>query len=201
MVMQLDTKLIDLGRYYSLEEFLELEDLPETDEEGDPVDYELIRGKLVAKKSGPGGEHGEIVARVAAYLNLSAGMLAGEKQVGRVFSGGSCNLGQDSNVIPDVCFVLKTRLPDPFKGPIPVAPDLVVEINSPTDTTERIQEKIELYQSVKVGLIWSIYLRGKYVLVYKKDNPEPTLVTFSGELSGEDIVPGYKLPVKKLFED
>jgi Uma2 family endonuclease len=135
---------VDFTRRYTLAEFEELE-LPETDDEGDEVEYELIKGFIVAKKSGPGAEHGAVMSTLATMLNNFAGVTAGENKKGRVFTGSNSNLGIEANVIPDLCFVLDERMTTPFTGSINVAPDIIAEINSPTDTTERIQEKIEQY--------------------------------------------------------
>ncbi len=192
--------ITELGeKLYTVEEFLNL-NLPDDDDN----EYELIRGRLVAKpKGGVSGEHGDMVARITTELNVFAGVRAGEKSLGKVYSGASSNLGLSqgrSYVEPDVCFVLKDRTPPKFKGPIPVAPDLVIEVWSPSDTTEKIQNKIEAYLEAGVRLIWSVYLLSKFVLVYRLNEPDLKLLNLKDELDGEDVIPGFKVAVRNLFE-
>lgn len=190
---------MNLEHKYTIEEFSNL-DLPDEDENGNPLQYELIGGRVVPKQSGPSGEHGDIVTRLSSKLDYFAGVSAGEKRVGKVYSGASCNLGNDSNTIPDVCFVLDGRTPPKFKGSIPIAPDLVIEVNSPSDTTEKIQEKIELYQAAGVGLIWSVYMLAKFVVIYRQNDPDIKFVNITGELAADNILPDFSLPVRLLFE-
>lgn len=81
-----------------------------------------------------------------------------------------------------------------------VAPDLVVEVNSPSDTEERMEKKLKAYQEAGVKLIWSVHMLRKYVLVYYGAEPMPSLVTIDGELEGENVLPGFRLPVKNIFK-
>jgi Uma2 family endonuclease len=191
-------ELLSPSKTYTIKEFLEL-DLPEED-----APYELIEGEIVPKnqsqKPGPSGKHGEIISRLDYFLQNYAGIGASEP-LGDVYSGSACILGQPDGknwVIPDVAFVLKGRADD-FEGPIPVAPDLVIEVNSPSDTTEKIHNKIKAYRNAGVKLIWSIYLLDEFVLIYRQDSPDIKLLNLKDELDGEDVVPGFKLAVAKLF--
>ncbi len=190
-------------KLYTVEEFLKL-DLPGDENDDDSIQYELIGGRIVAKpKSGTSGEHGEIANTVGHYLKAYADIKIGEKKLGRIYNQASCNLGQPENlnyVEPDVCFVLAGRTPDKFRGAIPVAPDLVVEVWSPTDTTEKIHNKLEAYRQTGVRLIWSIYMLDKYILVHHLDQPKPIVVGLEDELDGSEVIPGFKLAVKALFE-
>jgi Uma2 family endonuclease len=104
-----------LEKFYTIEEFLKL-DLPEDE------DYELIRGRIVARQGTTSAKHGDITSRISTEISNFAGYSAGEKQTGLVFVGASTNLGnpQGKNFPkPDVCFVLKERLPDDLKVKYP----------------------------------------------------------------------------------
>ncbi len=186
-------------KLYTVEEFLNLE--WDDDDDGD---YELIRGEIVAKpKSGRCGEHGEIISRLSYYLEAYAGAGAGDEKPGWFFTSASSNLGRpagSSYVEPDYCFVLTERISEKFSGAIPVAPDLVVEVNSPSDTTQKIYNKLEAYKEAGVRLVWSIYMLNKYVVVYRLNDPDAKLLNFNDELDGEDVIPGFTLKVRKLFE-
>jgi Uma2 family endonuclease len=187
--------LVDSERVYTLDEFLNL-DLP------DDMDFELWGGRLVAKpKSGISGEHGKVVAALTEYLRN----YVRQHNLGTVYSGASTNLGStDPNpfyVAPDVCFVVNGRTPPRFKGSIPVAPDLVVEVHSPSDSTEKIQEKIEIYQAAQVPVIWSVWMMARFVVVYHHNDPDMKMYnTHSGVLAGSNVLPGFQLPVSAIFE-
>ena len=193
--------LIDFDCTYTLDEFLNL-DLPGEDD--DTIQYELIEGKILATpKSGVSGRHGKIITLIATQLDIFAGISAGTKQKGIVYSGGSTNLGQTgpnaSWVEPDVCFVLDGRTPTDFSGPIPVAPDIAIEVWSPSDSTKKIQTKVEAYQRAEVPLIWSVYMENKFILVYTLGSADIKILNLKDELEGGEILPGFKLTVSTLF--
>ncbi len=182
-------------KLYTVEEFLELE-LPDDEE------YELIGGELV-RQGVTSGKHGDIVSRVSAALSVFGGAMAGEKLKGTVYAGSSTTLGNPKGKNfpkPDVCFVLKGNGPEDFEGPIPVAPDLVVEVNSPSDTDERRFEKLQAYQQAGVKQIWSIHMLERFVIVYSAGEDYPAFLTLKDELGGGEVLPGFKLPVRALFE-
>jgi Uma2 family endonuclease len=187
-------------KLYTIEEFLNL-DLP------DDQAYELIGGRIVAKPGTTSFKHGSIVVLIAHYLEGFAGV-SSDKPLGRVLSGTSTTLGQLLNSSktfpkPDVCFVLADRLPADLEqiDILEVAPDLVVEVNSPSDTEERKFEKLQAYQQAGVKLIWSVHMLGQYVLVFQAGKPNrPAVVTIDEDLDGGSVLPGFKLPVKNIFK-
>ncbi len=182
-------------KLYTVEEFLNL-DLPDDDAN----EYELIEGRLVAKpKGGVSGPHGRVVFRLSGKIDS----FLETNPIGEGFAGASTNLGQTQGrnyVEPDVCFVAAGRILSDFSGSIPVAPDLVVEVWSPSDTTQKIHDKIIEYQAAGVRLIWSIYLLDKFIVIIRLNDPDIRFLNISGELDGEDVLPGFKLAVSKLFE-
>ncbi len=78
-------------------------------------------------------------------------------------------------------------------------PTLVVEILSPSDTIEDINEKIDAYLAARVPLIWIIDPYRRTVTVYQPDSV-PKLFTISDELSAEPHLPGFRVPVARLFD-
>jgi Uma2 family endonuclease len=187
-------------KLYTVEEFLNLEW-----DDADANDYELIEGRIVARpKSGVSGEHGEIVGTISHYLKAYGDVNIGQQKLGRIYSGASSNFGQPEGgnyAEPDVSFVLAGRTPPKFSGPIPVVPDLIVEVWSPSDTTEKIHEKIRAYQKLGVRLTWSVYMLEKFVAVYRLDEqPIRTLLDLNEELDGEAVLPGFKLKVSEIFK-
>jgi len=201
-------------RSYTLAEFYQW-----VNEYGEPErQYELINGEIVEmneREPGPSGRHGEVMLALGQYLlNFACA-----HKLGRVFVNSACTLGisiSSSNeavsssktskkvranyVVPDVLFIRQGLLQNKFEGPIPVLPELVAEINSPSDTTEAIRDKIAIYKKAGVRLLWSIYLLEEYVVVYRLDEPKRTFLNPEDDLDGEDVMPGFKLKVSALFE-
>ena len=103
-------------------------------------------------------------------------------------------------MIPDLAFVKKNRLPVRFTGPIPVAPDLIAEVNSPTDTLRKMRTKIQAHQEAGVRMVWSIYMDDQFVLVYDFVNATRRFLDLTDELDGGEVIPGFKLPVARFFE-
>ena len=180
-------------KLYTVEEFLGL-DLPDDEE------YELIGGRVVARSKGsPSGEHGRVIFKIAGQM----GVYLDKNPVGEGYTEAACTLGRPEGadyVRPDVCFVTSGRTPPRFRGPIPVAPDLAVEVWSPTDDTETIQNKLDAYKEAGVRLVWSVYLLNRYVLVYRLDDPGIKLLNLGDELEGEDVLPGFRMPIKVFFD-
>ena len=77
-------------------------------------------------------------------------------------------------------------------------PVLAVEILSPNNTVEEIDEKIDQYLEAGVPLVWIVDTRDRTVTIYRPDQ-EPELVNVRQELSGEPHLPGFRVPVANLF--
>lgn len=78
-------------------------------------------------------------------------------------------------------------------------PTLAVEILSPNDTIGEIHEKIRILLRARVPLVWAINPRTRTVMVHRLD-AEPELFNVRQELSGEPQLPGFRVPVARLFE-
>ncbi len=78
-------------------------------------------------------------------------------------------------------------------------PTLTVEILSPKDTIEEIHEKVMVYQSAGVPLVWVVNPYDRIVMVHRPD-AEPESFNIHQELSGEPHLPGFRVPVARLFE-
>ncbi len=78
-------------------------------------------------------------------------------------------------------------------------PTLAVEILSPNDTVEDIHEKLTAYRLAGVPLAWVLDPYNRTVMVHRPD-AEPELFNVRQELSGEPHLPGFRVPVARLFE-
>jgi Uma2 family endonuclease len=107
--------------------------------------------------------------------------------------------GKDTVRAPDVGFVAAHRLPEGLPdGYIPFAPDLAVEIVSPTDTAEDIHEKVTDYLKYGTRLVWVYYPKSKTAVVHMPGKTYP--VAADGLLDGGDVLPGFKMSLHDLFE-
>ena len=79
------------------------------------------------------------------------------------------------------------------------APILAIEITSPSDTQEGIEEKVELYLACGVAVVWVVEPRFRTVTVYRAD-VEPVLFNSRQEINAEPELPGFSCPVAALFE-
>ncbi|MBI4632187.1 MAG: Uma2 family endonuclease [Chloroflexi bacterium] len=171
----------------------ELFKMPEMDR------YELAKGKLISM-SPPGFEHGLIVMYIAGALHT----YARSKKLGKVFAaetGFRLSRNPDTVRAPDAAFVSKDRLPtDKPKSYADLAPDLVVEVVSPSDDPDEVQEKIEDYLDAGVKAVWVVYPKTQSVTVYHSLN-DVHVLRINDVLTAEHILPGFSLPVSQVFEE
>jgi Uncharacterized protein conserved in cyanobacteria len=101
---------------------------------------------------------------------------------------------------PDVSFVAKARIPATGvpKTYWPFAPDLAVEIVSPWDRFADVQTKVAEYLEAGTRLVWVWNPPTRTVFVYRSLRDVQVLGE-EDELSGEDVVPGFRCPVKRVF--
>jgi Uma2 family endonuclease len=78
-------------------------------------------------------------------------------------------------------------------------PILAVEILSPSDTQENVHEKVSAYLQAGVALIWVVDPDDRTVRIYRPGG-RPHLVNEDQELSGDPHLPGFRVPVRRLFE-
>ncbi|MCA0455950.1 MAG: Uma2 family endonuclease [Chloroflexi bacterium] len=108
--------------------------------------------------------------------------------------------GKDTVRAPDVGFVSVTRIseqgfPD---GYFPGAPDLAVEVISPTDEAEEVHFKVTQYLKYGTRLIWLVYRKSQTVVVHTVNGSRTLSV--DDFLDGGDLLPGFRLPVRDIFE-
>ena len=159
---------------------------------------ELIDGVLREKK-GVSQRHGEIELQISVplYTHVMQGGL------GRVYPSDTQFTvlhNPDKILIPDVAFVRAARLPPEGERwhIAPFAPDLAVEVVSPNDNSDEVNEKVGLYQRAGVPLIWVILPPPRVVDVYVLGQP-PKRLGEGDTLDGGDVIPDFRLPVADIF--
>ncbi len=101
---------------------------------------------------------------------------------------------------PDVAFVRRDRYSQAQleEGICKLAPDLAAEVVSPKDLFDEIEERVEDYLRAGVRLVWVVCLKTKQVYVHRPDG-RVTKVRENEELSGEEVLPGFRCRVGDLF--
>jgi Uma2 family endonuclease len=109
--------------------------------------------------------------------------------------------------IPDIMFFAGERLakykaetPDWKQRPFPLVPDFVAEIVSPSDKYSEIDEKIDAYLADGVRLVCVIDPQRRKATVHRPDAEQPLHLTGDAILSGGEVLPGFQIPLAKLFE-
>ena len=169
----------------------EFERLPE--EEG--YRLELVRG-MVVREPAPGEVHAVV------DLNLAAAMhgFVREQRLGRVLTNAAFVLnGTPPTVrVPDIAFVQRSRLHrEPQPEILHMAPDLAVEILSPRNRKAEIRDKLADYFGAGVRLVWIVDPARHTVEVHRQSGT--MVLTGRDILHGEDVIPGFTLPVKEIF--
>jgi Uma2 family endonuclease len=159
---------------------------------------ELVDGVLVEKVVGyPESMLALWLAHLLYRHFLEAndlGVLAGE--------AGPIRLEPGLVRIPDLSFVRWDRLPGgkiPAAPVLGLAPDLAVEVLSRGNTRGEMALKVREYFLAGVRLVWLIDPRKRLVRVYTAPD-QSTRLTERDSLDGGDVLPGLRLPVRRLFE-
>jgi len=160
--------------------------------------FELVDGKLVEQNMGA------VSSYVGVRLSRRLVEFCDEPFGGWVLAADASYqfLPDRPNTVrkPDVSFIRPGRLPDERlpDGHIRLAPDLVAEVVSPNDLFYAVEEKIAEYRSGGVRLIWIVVPPTRNVLIRRLDGSAGE-VREDGELSGEDVVPGFQVRVGDLY--
>ena len=159
--------------------------------------YELVNGEVV-EMAPPGGVHGGIAIRIGAALET----FVRQHNLGRVVVESGFRLGSQPDTVrgPDVAFIARERIPAEglprafFEG----APDLAVEIVSPTDNATELEIKVHDYLRNGAQRVWVVYPDSRRVAVHR---PDGTARWYSEDaaIEDEELLPGFSLPLREIF--
>lgn len=159
--------------------------------------YELVKGELI-EMTPPGGTHGRLASEIAWLIKN----FVKSKQLGVVLVESGFRLATNPDTVhgPDVSFLSAEKIPSDGlpDGYIPGAPDLAVEIVSPSDTASIIQDKVQDYLAYGTQLVWVVYPRQRLVIVHHPDGTARTLQQ-TDTLGGETVIPDFSCQVADIF--
>lgn len=158
---------------------------------------ELVDAALVEKPMG------YYESRVAAALIFFLETFLQQSDLGIVLApDATIRLARGLVRLPDVSFISWERFPDRQlpAGPIlDVAPDLAVEILSESNTPREMARKVGEYFDAGTGLVWVIDPATHRATVYTASEDRAP-IDESGRLDGVSVLPGFSLPLARLFE-
>jgi Uma2 family endonuclease len=163
----------------------------------DNMRHELINGEL--RTMPPAGfEHGAIVIRLSRLLanHVEAhklGIVVGAE------TGFLLRRSPDLVRGADIAFVVQSKVSIPLPKTFwPGAPDLAVEVLSPSDTVEEIEEKISDYLVAGSRLVWVVNPKRKTVAAHRP-SANPVILAATELLQGGDVVPGFECAIHQIF--
>lgn len=175
---------------------LTIDDLMKLPDDGNR--YELHDGELVTMPPN-GFEHTEIVIELGTEIKL----YLRSNPIGRV--GGSdpgIILRRNPNHVlaPDLCFFSRERLPAGVRVPscTDLIPDLVVEVVSPNDSAQEVQQKVAEWLAAGVRLVWVLYPNQRTIYAYRSVT-DVRVYAAADTLDGGDVLPGFACSVAGLF--
>lgn len=166
---------------------------------------ELVRGRLIVREPS-GMRHGECASRIGVALSL---FLSRDRESrvaietrGRVLtcdSGFTLARNPDTVRGPDVAYVSRER----WAGPLPdgygeFAPDLAVEVRSPSDRLGAVLAKVGDWLDAGSHLVWVVDPSRRLVTVYRADGSQAALGV-DDVLDGDDVLPGFTFAIAELF--
>jgi Uma2 family endonuclease len=175
-------------------QLLTVEDVLAMPDDGDRL--ELIRGELL-RMPPVGFEHSDIVLGLGGELRRHV-LANGLGRVGGGDPGFILQRDPYTFLGPDIAFIRADRVPEDRHGILELAPDLVVEIISPSDRFNDVTEKVATYLECGVRCVWLVQPLRKRVFVYIPDTSVQELLE-GDTLDGGDIVPGFAIPVAEIF--
>jgi Uma2 family endonuclease len=161
--------------------------------------HELVRGEVVeVDRTMP--EHG-LVCGNACYELSSYGRRTGFGYAMTNDTAVQTERGPDTVRGADVCFYSQARWPRSKLGRslLPIPPDLVVEVDSPSNRPGEMRAKVNEYLNAGVSLVWVIDPAKRVVAVYRPDIPYPAVLGEGDELGNLPELPGFRCRVGDFF--
>jgi Uma2 family endonuclease len=171
----------------------QLADMPQ-----DGKRYELIQGEL-HMMSPSGSEHG----RIGVRLTWRIAQHVARQGLGVVFAAETGFLLQtnpDTVRAPDLAFVTKARqtAAGSVEGYWPGAPDLAVEVVSPSDSFSEVEEKALAWLAADTCVVWIVDPRQKHVTVYR-GRDDIAVLDCDATLAAPNLLPGWQVRVADVF--
>jgi len=162
--------------------------------------YELVDGQLVEIEP-MGARAGWVAGRLFAELDSYSEF--GKNGWAFPADAGIRCYPDDSEKVrkPDAFFVCRGRLDNEQvpQGFVPVVPEVVAEVISPTDRYYAVMDKVHEYLDAGVKLVWVINPVQQTVMVHRVTGGDPSQLHIHNTLSGEDVLPEFSCSLASIF--
>ena len=167
----------------------------------DSYRYELVKG-VIHRMPPAGFEHGIRTSEIGSLLTVHVK----KHKLGYVCcaeTGFKISQNPDTVRAPDAAFVRQAAIDECDEGGIPRgywegAPDLAVEVISPSDTYTEVAEKVDEWLNAGCAMVWVLNPRRETVEVYRSPK-DITVLHGDDTLDGEDVIEGFQCQVRDLF--
>jgi len=169
----------------------ELEQLPDDDS----VRIELDEGELITMPPA-GMDHGNYEIEIGRLLANFVRM----HDLGKVYGAETgFRLTADTVRAPDAAFVRKQRLADVHRqGFGRGAPDLAVEVFSPSDSVRQLMRKVKQYFAAGCHTVWIVYPDRREIQILEATGTD-RLLGSADTLEAPELLPGFSAPVNAIF--
>lgn len=158
--------------------------------------YDLVDG-VVREMSPAAPPHG----RYAWYVGFLLGLYVVPRGLGTIYAaetGFILRRDPDTVRAPDVAFIARERLPEDAPGFGRVIPDFVVEVVSPDDTANDVQEKMNAWIAAGVKVAWVVFPALRLVAIHR-DQGRVDYRSGDEEIDAEPTIPGFRCKFADLF--
>ena len=162
------------------------------------VRYELDRGELIVTPS-PSPLHNIVCGDLFSRLN---GWVK-KHDLGQVLYEVDVRLAKETVRRPDLIFICRERMKDIDldQGPLPIAPDLVIEVVSKHDQPDDLMFKVRQYLQAGVRAVWLSYRKTREAYRYAPEAIQPTVLSAEGgsKLEEPELLPGFSLLLSEIL--
>ena len=156
---------------------------------------ELSRGRVV-REPRPSDTHGATVVELIYHLRK---YLDQHPQIGELRTESGFRLFSNPDTVrgPDVAFISARRLPEGIAGFFQGAPDIAIEVVSPSNTAAELQEKVIEYLAAGTQVVWVIYPESQTALQHLSDGTA-RIIRKSDPLTSA-LLPGFSLQLADIL--
>jgi Uma2 family endonuclease len=160
----------------------------------DGMRHELDEGELISIPP-PFGAHGKVQVETVFILRS----FAGPRSLGTVFTESGFRLSHDIVRAPDVSFIRAERVNTlDLERRFECAPDLAVEIISPSETAAEIAHKVRQYLHAGVEMVWVLYPRDRTIHVFESLH-RARILEAEEMLEAPSLLPDFSVRVSEFF--
>ncbi|MFH1114625.1 MAG: Uma2 family endonuclease [Pseudomonadota bacterium] len=157
--------------------------------------YELVEGELVVVAAGL--EHEDVILALDHALKN----FVIDHDLGRIYGASLGYWMKNGNLrSPDISFVAKDNLEGMIrdrKGFLHGAPDLAIEVLSPSNTVQAMKKKALEYFESGARLVWLVVPDTRTVTVLRSNGTEAVI---TDTLTGEDVIAGFSVTITEVFK-